>query len=76
MITTLGFAVGASLLLLAGTIVAMLWRPPRWLVAVALAFATGALISAVSFELFEESYTRAARCGPGSSSWRGRPCSP
>ena len=35
----------------------MLWRPPRWLVAVALAFATGALISAVSFELFEESYS-------------------
>ncbi|MGH3902553.1 MAG: ZIP family metal transporter [Pseudonocardiaceae bacterium] len=34
----------------------MLWRPPRRLVAVALAFAAGALISTVSFELFEESY--------------------
>lgn len=34
----------------------VVWRPPRRLVAVALAFATGALISAVSFELFQESY--------------------
>lgn len=32
------------------------WRPPRRLVAVALAFATGAVIAGVSFELFKESY--------------------
>lgn len=67
MITTLGFAAGASLPLLAGAIVGVLWRPPRWLVAVALAFAAGALISAVSFELFEESYSTggAMRAGLG-----------
>jgi zinc transporter, ZIP family len=56
MLTTLGFAAGASLPLLVGAAVGVLWRPPRRLVAVALAFAAGALISAVSFELFEESY--------------------
>ncbi len=67
MITTLGFAAGASLPLLAGAIAGVLWRPPRWLVAVALAFAAGALISAVSFELFEESYSTggALRAGLG-----------
>ncbi|MGH3788967.1 MAG: ZIP family metal transporter [Pseudonocardiaceae bacterium] len=57
MLTTLVFAAGASLPLLAGAVVGVLWRPPRRLVAVALAFAAGALIAAVSFELFEESYT-------------------
>lgn len=56
MLKTLLFAAGASLPLLAGGILGAYWRPPRRLVAVALAFATGALISAVSFELFEESY--------------------
>ncbi len=55
-ITTLGFAAGASMPLLAGAAVGVVWRPQRRLVAVALAFATGALISAVSFELFQESY--------------------
>jgi hypothetical protein len=56
LIKSLGFAAGASLPLLAGAGVGLVWRPPRGLVAVALAFAAGALISAVSFELFEESY--------------------
>ena len=56
MIKTLGFAAGASLPLLAGAILAVAWRPPRRLVAVVLAFATGALISAVAFELFEHAY--------------------
>lgn len=55
-ITTVGFAAGASMPLLAGAALGVVWRPPRRLVAVALAFATGALISAVSFELFQESY--------------------
>lgn len=58
MLKTLLFAAGASLPLLAGGILGAYWRPPRQLVAVALAFATGALISAVSFELFEESYVQ------------------
>ncbi len=56
LLRTLGFALGASLPLLVGAAVGVVWRPPRRLVAVALAFAAGALIAAVSFELFEESY--------------------
>jgi len=67
MLTTLGFTAGASLPLLAGAVAGLLWHPPRRLVAVALAFAAGALISAVSFDLFEESYTSggALRTGLG-----------
>ncbi|MDQ5855866.1 MAG: hypothetical protein M3302_06065 [Actinomycetota bacterium] len=45
MLKTPLFAAGASLPLLAGGILGAYWRPPRRLVAVALAFATGALIS-------------------------------
>lgn len=50
------FAVGASLPLTLGALLGVVWKPPRALLGVALAFASGALISAVSFELFEESY--------------------
>lgn len=56
MVKTLLFAMGASLPLLAGAVVGSFWTPPRRLVAMALAFATGALIAAVSFELFADSY--------------------
>jgi ZIP family zinc transporter len=56
LLRTLGFALGASLPLLVGAAVGVVWRPPRRLIAVALAFAAGALIAAVSFELLEESY--------------------
>lgn len=67
MVKTLLFAAGASLPLLAGAVVGSYWTPPRRLVAVALAFATGALISAVSFELFADSYRQggALRAGLG-----------
>lgn len=56
MLRMLLFAAGASLPLLAGGILGAYYRPPRRLVAFALAFATGALISAVSFDLFADSY--------------------
>ena len=56
MLKTLGYAAGASLPLLAGALVGVRWRPPRHLVATALAYAAGALIASVSFELFETSY--------------------
>lgn len=58
MLKTLGFAAGASLPLLAGALVGVRWRPPRHLVATALAFAAGALIASVSFELFEGSVAK------------------
>lgn len=56
MLRTVVFAVGASLPLALGAVLGVVWKPPRALLAAALAFASGALISAVSFELFEESY--------------------
>ncbi len=56
MLTTLLYAAGASLPLVAGAMVGVRWRPPKRLVATALAFAAGALIVSLSFELFEESY--------------------
>ncbi len=46
----------ASSSLVVGGVVGALWDPPGRLVAVALAFASGALITALSFDLFEESF--------------------
>lgn len=56
MTQTILFAVGASLPLLLGAALGVSWRPPQRLLAVTLAFAAGALISAVAFELFEKAY--------------------
>jgi len=56
MLTTLGYAAGASLPLLLGALVGIRWRPPHSLVATALAFAAGALLAAAAFELFEPAY--------------------
>ncbi len=50
-----GFAAGASLPLVAGAATALVWNVPRRVIAVALAFAAGALIAAVAYELFEPS---------------------
>lgn len=47
-------AVASSALLVGGALGAV-WHPPDGVLAVALAFASGALITAVSFDLFEES---------------------
>ncbi len=49
---TLLFALGASVPLLLGGTLGAWWRPPDGVVAVALAFAAGALLCAVSFDLF------------------------
>lgn len=56
MLQTAVFALGASLPLLLGAFVGVGWRPPKKLNATTMAFAAGALISAVAFELFEKSY--------------------
>src|SRR5688500_23665 len=53
---TLLFAAGASLPLLVGGAIGAAWRPPRRGLAIALAFAAGALVSAVAFDLVEQSY--------------------
>ncbi len=50
-----------------GSVVGAYWRAPKQLTGVALAFASGALISALAFELFEEAFHfgGAARSGLG-----------
>lgn len=45
--------IGSSALVLGG-ILGSYWKPPRWVTGVFLAFASGTLISALSFELFPE----------------------
>jgi zinc transporter, ZIP family len=49
-----GFAASSALVM--GAVAGAFWRPPTWLVATALAFASGALITALAFELFEEAF--------------------
>lgn len=56
MIEALLFGLAASSALVIGGVAGAYWRPPRRLVAAALAFASGALITAFTFDLFEESF--------------------
>ena len=58
MLEALLFGSIASSALVIGGVAGAFWRPPRYLVAVALAFAIGALITALAFDLFEESFNR------------------
>ena len=56
MLTAILFGIAASSALVIGAIVGSLWDPPREVTGILLAFASGALISALAFELFEEAY--------------------
>ncbi|MFC3893087.1 ZIP family metal transporter [Lentzea rhizosphaerae] len=56
MLTAVLFGLAASIALVIGAIAGSLWRPPRRVTGVLLAFASGALISALAFELFEEAF--------------------
>lgn len=56
MIEALLFGLAASSALVIGGVAGAYWRPPRRLVAASLAFASGALITAFTFDLFEESF--------------------
>jgi ZIP family zinc transporter len=62
-LTTIAYALGASLPLVAGAAVGVKWEPPKHLVAAVLAFAAGALVVSTSFELFEPAYE-------GGGAWR------
>jgi zinc transporter ZupT len=50
------FGLAASSALVIGAVAGAYWSPPRPLLAAALAFASGALISALAFDLFAESF--------------------
>jgi len=52
------FGLIASSALVIGAVAGAYWRPPKPLVAAALAFASGALITALAFDLFEESFKK------------------
>lgn len=58
MLTALLYGVAASSALVIGAVIGARWSPPRHFTAVLLAFASGALISALAFELFQEAYDR------------------
>ena len=50
------YGLAASSALVIGSAIGTRWNPPRMVTGVLLAFASGALISALAFELFEEAY--------------------
>jgi zinc transporter, ZIP family len=52
------FGLVASSALVIGAVVGSYWTPPRLVLASALAFASGALITALAFDLFQESFER------------------
>jgi ZIP family zinc transporter len=64
-------AIGSSALVL-GALAGGRFRFPKPVLAAMLAFASGALITALTFELFEDSTSRAASGEPGSGCWRAR----
>jgi ZIP family zinc transporter len=55
-LTALLFGAAASSALVLGAAIGSAWSPPRQVTGVLLAFASGALISALAFELFEEAF--------------------
>jgi len=56
MLTAVLYGLAASSALVIGAALGTRWRAPRTVTGVLLAFASGALISALAFELFEEAY--------------------
>jgi ZIP family zinc transporter len=52
------FSLAASSALVIGAVAGAYWTPPKALLASALAFASGALITALAFDLFQESFER------------------
>jgi zinc transporter, ZIP family len=54
--TALLYGLAASSALVVGALIGTRWNPPRRATGVLLAFASGALISALAFELFEEAF--------------------
>ena len=65
MVTAILFGLAASSALVIGAVAGSYWDAPRAITGVLLAFASGALISALAFELFEDAYELggAARSG-------------
>ena len=58
MLNVILFGLAASSALVIGAVAGAYWTPPKPLLASALAFASGALITALAFNLFQESFKR------------------
>ena len=58
MLNVLLFGLAASSALVIGAVAGAYWTPPKPLLATSLAFASGALITALAFDLFQESFER------------------
>lgn len=58
MLTAILVGLVASSALVIGAVLGAFWEPPKVLVAVALAFSSGALIVALAFDLFEEAFKK------------------
>ena len=58
MLNVILFSLAASSALVIGAVAGAYWTPPKPLLASALAFASGALITALAFDLFQESFER------------------
>jgi ZIP family zinc transporter len=56
MATAILYGVAASSALVIGAVIGTVWNPHRRVTGVLLAFASGALISALAFELFEDAF--------------------
>ena len=56
MLTAILVGLAASSALVIGAVLGAFWEPPKVLVAVALAFSSGALITALAYDLFEEAF--------------------
>lgn len=65
MLTAALFGLAASSALVVGALVGARWSPPKWVTGVLLAFASGALISALAFELFEKSFAMGGATASG-----------
>ncbi len=65
MLTAALFGLGASSALVIGAVAGARWSPPKRVTGVLLAFASGALISALAFELFEEAFALAGAVHAG-----------
>jgi len=67
LLTALLFGLATASALLLGSLLGAFWQPPKGLVAAALAFASGSLISALAFDLFGDAFAHAGGwfAGPG-----------
>lgn len=65
MTTALLYGLAASSALIIGAAIGTRWQPPRMVTGVLLAFASGALVSALAFELFGDAFELGGAIGSG-----------